>query len=92
MKNFSDLLATEASLTIEILTDQEQSCQEWPLVRPVDLVIKHARSVKVDGMEMMEFGYWQQEHWHIHHDQLFYRWRHHVTGQGWILDPQKTAG
>lgn len=91
MKNFSDLLAIETCLIIEILTDHGQSRQEWPLTKPIDLVIKRARSVKIDGMEMMEFGYWVQENWHIHHDQLFYRWRHQVTGQGWLLDPQKTA-
>lgn len=92
MKNFYDLLATDCDLTVEIQTDHHCSTRTWPLLRPLDLVISAARSVKVDGMDMMRFGYWQDDHWHIHHDQPFYRWRHQVTGQGWLLDPQKTAG
>lgn len=92
MQNFSDLLGTDVDLTIEVQTDHGQYTQKWPLTQPIDLVIKNARSVHIDGMDMMEFGYWHQDDWHIHHDQFFYRWRHQVTGQGWLLDPQKTEG
>lgn len=30
--------------------------------------------------------------WTLDIAEPFYRWRHHVTGQGWLLEPTKTHG
>ena len=89
MKNFSDLLATDPILDIWVMADHEQRLMHWPLARPLNLTIANARSVKVDGMEMIDFGYFQDQQWIIHHDKPFYQWRHEVTGQGWLLKPVK---
>lgn len=92
MKNFSDLLATDCTLTIRVVTPDGTRMLHWPLTRPLALEILAPWSVCVDDMEILSFGYWQNDKWLIHHEDPFYRWRHHVTGQGWLLSPAKAGG
>ena len=89
MKNFSDLLATSSKLDVSIVSQDGHEMISWPLLQPLDLAVTKAQSVQVDGMELISFGYWQDNQWILRHDRPFYQWRHKVTGQGWLLDPVK---
>lgn len=90
MKNFSDLLATESWIDIEVETDQGTIASRWNLLTPLDLNYPSPTSVRVDGMEILKFGYQQNGIWRIKHNESFYRWRHRITGQGWLLEPVKS--
>lgn len=89
MKNFSELLDTERWLDIEIKTSKGSVKLRWPLLVPLDLAGHDVESVSVDGMSVLEFGYYQDSAWIIRHDRPFYQWRHDITGQGWLLEPVK---
>lgn len=89
MKNFSELLATDIDLDVEVHTSQGVTRFCWPLLKPLDFIFQDPQSVRVDGMELIEFGWYENDVWKIKHNEIFCRWRHHVTGQGWLLDPIK---
>lgn len=92
MKRFSDLQAIDSWLDIEINTHSGVVLIRWPLLTNLDLCCKEPRSVLIDGMEVLDFGYEHEGMWRITLHEPFYRWRHRVTGQGWLLEPQKQAG
>lgn len=89
MKHFSDLLATDSWLEIEIQTAQGQMSLRWPLLVPIDLSVHDPVSVCIDGMQVVDYGYHDRGHWRITLHEPFYRWRHRVTGQGWLLEPAR---
>lgn len=92
MKYFSDLLAIDSYLDIEIVCDYGTVILRWPLMVNIDLSFQNPSSVRIDGMEVLDLGYQHMGMWRITLHEPFYRWRHRVTGQGWLLEPQKTAG
>lgn len=87
MKNFSDLRATDHWLDMEIKTQKGSIHIRWPLLVHLDLACDHPLAVIVDGMPITDFGYDSQGLWRITLHEPFYRWRHRVTGQGWLLAP-----
>lgn len=91
MKNFSDLLAIDSWLDIEIATANGQIRLRWPLLINLDLCCQDPKSILIDGMEVIEYGFRQRDLWRIKLSEPFYRWRHRKTGQGWLLFPQNTA-
>lgn len=90
MKTFLDLLAIEPVLEIEIQTSQASCLLRWPLLVPIDIACADVQSVTIDGMEVLDFGYRDQGMWRMTLHEPFYRWRHRVTGQGWLLEPIKS--
>ena len=88
MKNFLDLLATDCWIEVEIITAVSRSKQKYRLLDPIELVAKNPLSVTIDGFEVVSYGKIDQENWHLLIIEPFYRWRHRVTSQGWLLDPQ----
>ena len=145
MKNFSDLLATDADIEIRIrlraisdngdprcrvivnkdtlydsqmsgsvdlisraaLTDQisiriEMSGKNYSAERETAVIIE---SLSIDGFEVISrfahLAHYENERgisgptsylgfngsWTLDISEPFYRWRHRITGQGWLLDP-----
>jgi hypothetical protein len=82
MKNFSDLLAIEYTLTVVV------NGKEHTLPLYANLVFARSDKVTVDDIEILP------KYQHLaHNDQLvisepFYCWYHQVSGQGWLLRPQ----
>lgn len=89
MKNFSDLLAIDSWLDIEIVHDHGRVFLRWPLMVNLDIACHAPSSVRIDGMEVLDFGYEHESMWRMTLHEPFYRWRHRVTGQGWLLEPAK---
>lgn len=87
MKTFLDLLDIESYLEITIESNSIKTCFYWPILANLDMACESPSKVVVDGMDVIGFGYWQDRIWRIRHDEPFYRWRHRVTGQGWLLEP-----
>lgn len=91
MKNFLDLLAIEEPYLHIIIESIDKTTEiRWPLLQNLDLSHRDVRSVKVDGMEIIDFGYMKDGTWNMCLDEPFYHWRHRVTGQGWLLEPVKS--
>lgn len=90
MKNFSDLLAIDSYIDIEICTDKGITRYQWDLLKPLTIISYNPLSVLVDGIEILEFGYVQNGNWRVRHDEPFYRWWHRATGQGWLLEPLRS--
>ena len=150
MKNFSDLLATKAEVTVEI----ELSCLCGSGVPPckifindhvcfnslmsssvtitkkvpiltfltIKIVMKDKiysseqetaiiiEKLNIDGFEIVpnwnHLARYENDHennlptrylgfngtWTLNIAEPFYRWRHRITGQGWLLEPSKTYG
>lgn len=88
MKNFCDLLATDYWLDVVISGTQGTVFLRWPLLTNLDISVSEPRSILVDGMEVIDFGCVDQGMWRLTLDEPFYRWRHRVTGQGWLFKPQ----
>lgn len=89
MKNFLDLLATDCCLEIVIESACGSERVSWPLLLELDLACQQPIKVSVDGMDVIDFGYWNGTTWIMKLHEPFYRWRHRVTGQGWLLEPVK---
>ena len=89
MKNFLDLLATDCCLEIVIESAQGSERLSWPLLLDLDLTCEKPTKVSVDGMDVIDFGYWNGPTWTMKLQEPFYPWRHRVTGQGWLLEPVK---
>lgn len=87
MKTFSDLQAIDAWLDIEIHVKSTKVLLRWPLMTNLDIACDQPSSVKIDGMEVIDFGYEHGGLWRMTLHEPFYRWRHQVTGQGWLLEP-----
>lgn len=88
MKNFLDLLATETWIDVEITAVQGASHQRCHLLQLIELQVKDPVSVKIDGFEVLDRGQFTPQGWHLAISEPFYRWRHRVTGQGWLLVPR----
>jgi hypothetical protein len=64
------------------------------LLSPIDIEVHHngvyVQSLKFDGWEARPtFGQELPNIWKFSTNNLpFYQWKHHATGQGWLLDPQ----
>lgn len=64
-----------------------------PVLTPIEIEVKHqgayVSSLKFDGWETRP--QWGEEHpgvWKFSTDgKVLYTWKHHVTGQGWLLQP-----
>lgn len=89
MKNFSDLLDIEPTLCVKITTSAGTLVQHHPLLDNLDFSCQDPISVKIDGFEVIEFGYQSRGSWRMTLHEPFYRWHHRVTGQGWLLEPIK---
>lgn len=87
MKNFSDLLAIDHWLDVLVTSHQGTVRLRWPLLVNLDLACQDPTSVMIDGMDITNFGYHHDGMWRISLHEPFYRWRHRVTGQGWLLEP-----
>jgi hypothetical protein len=89
MKNFSELLATELLINVETVVDHNVSQYCVPLLDPVKIQIHgNLTSFKIDNFDVMPFTWCQNNTWYFELDQPFYQWRHNITGQGWLLQPQ----
>ena len=89
MKNFLDLPATDPGLDVIMESVAGLQKLSWPLLLPLDLACEQPIKISVDGMDVIDFGYWNHNTWIMKLDEPFYRWRHRVTGQGWLLEPVK---
>lgn len=115
MKNFYELLATELTISldmliaghdnnIEITINNHSHCAHqtaqglavWaalPLLEPIDICVyhraAHVSSLLFDGWQARpHWGQQYFDHWQFStNNQPFYLWKHHATGQGWLLSP-----
>ena len=110
MKTFLDLLATNLSIDITMLTYPCDSVdtEVWingnqiydavmtkptafryqvPLLQPIDIRVSGARieSLQFDGWETRP--QWAGDSTFTTNNLPLYQWRHHATGQGWLLKP-----
>lgn len=90
MNNFSDLLVTDIWIDIRISSAAGEILLRWPLLVNLDIACRDPQSVQIDGMEVIDFGYDHDGLWRITLHEPFYRWRHRITGQGWLLEPLKS--
>jgi hypothetical protein len=89
MKNFSELLAIEQLIEIETTVDGIVNCGSVPLLQPIRLEIPgNLTSICIDNFDVSPYTWCQDGVWHFEIDQPFYQWRHVITGQGWLLEPQ----
>jgi hypothetical protein len=61
-----------------------------PLLEPIDLVIDRDLAVEqitIDGFDLFPQWHWCLRDSRLHIPEPFYRWRHRITGQGWLLEP-----
>jgi hypothetical protein len=63
-----------------------------PILQPVEIQVLHSgayvESLKFDGWESRpEYGQELPGCWQLKTDVPFYQWKHHATGQGWLLQP-----
>jgi hypothetical protein len=81
MKTFSDLQDIKPTLSVcvdGVIMHYDLHCT---------LMFKCDANVHIDGFEVLpKYQYLCYENY-LHIDQPFYVWLHHVTGQGWLLDP-----
>jgi hypothetical protein len=82
MKNFSDLLATELLLCVQV----NGSTSLVPLHQHMTFCA--ADHVTVDGIEILPKYRHLANYNQLVIAQPFYRWYHVVSGQGWLLTPQ----
>ena len=81
MKTFSDLQATKLSLRVCV----DGVVMDYDLHHT--LIFNSSAKVEIDGFEILpKYQHLCYENT-LHIDQPFYVWLHHVTGQGWLLDP-----
>jgi hypothetical protein len=64
-----------------------------PLLKPIEIIVKHqgsyVSSLKLDDWEARpQHGEEQLGAWKFNTGGMaFYVWKHHATGQGWLLEP-----
>lgn len=61
-----------------------------PLLEPIDLVMGQdlvVEQITIDGFDVLPQWHWCLQDARLHIPEPFYRWRHRITGQGWLLEP-----
>lgn len=82
MKNFSELLATDLKLTIEINGSVSVCDLHEPLCFRID------DHVLVDGIEVLPKYHYLGVNGTLAITVPFYQWLHHASDQGWLLLPR----
>lgn len=83
MNNFSDLLATEFNLDVNV----NGVTQHRPLREA--MTFNTGDCVTVDGIEVLpRYAHLALDN-QLHIDRPFYQWLHSVSGQGWLLKPHE---
>jgi len=89
MKNFLDLLATDLTIDIVVVANDQIDQYSVPLLEPIKIAVAgNLTELTIDGFDAIPFAWHQDNVWHFEIDQPFYQWRHQITGQGWLLRPQ----
>jgi hypothetical protein len=83
MKNFSELLATELYLDVVVNNKQGRSGLHDVLTFDVN------HTVTIDTIEILPKYNYLAKDGVLTIDQPFYQWLHHVTAQGWLLEPNQ---
>jgi hypothetical protein len=86
MKNFSELLATDAYLTVEI------NNQTYSAELDAELAFDQDAEVKIDGFDILPKYHYLAEQGQLTIHIPFYQWLHEVTAQGWLLKPAPISG
>jgi hypothetical protein len=116
MKTFSDLLATNLGIDIEItIVPNKGKVEVWindkqlynfdmiktttlkyqiPILQPINIQVYHSgayvKSLKFDDWEARpQYGEERPGIWQLITQIPFYQWKHFVTGQGWLLQPNQ---
>lgn len=82
MKNFSDLLATKLSLTVDV----NGVTQSAGLHDTLEFSVTD--NVKIDNIEILPRYSYLGIDGKLLINEPFYCWYHTVSGQGWLLKPQ----
>jgi hypothetical protein len=83
MKNYSELLATNQTLSV-VVNGTVLSAGLHDL-----LVFKEADTVVIDGIDVLPRYQYLAENNTLTIPKPFYQWYHDVAGQGWLLNPNK---
>ena len=100
MKNFSELLATEQTITIRVTCDGETVESSHGLLDPISITVNKDHDTKIESILIDDFelipGY---NHllpnsspfvsagvtWKFQIEEPFYQWKHLITHQGWLF-------
>jgi len=88
MNTYSELMDTNLTLEVEVDYEGNKINYLLPLIEPMNIEIPVGSSLKIDSIEIKDWWITQDQHcWKFITDKPFYQWLHHITAQGWLLEP-----